>query len=170
MAASKTKKPVRKSQFKLTSEQEADLRKVFDIFSKGGEESGYGTISAEDIKIAFRALGYEPKQKEIRQLISGVDKDGKGLLDFNDYLAIMTKKMTQKDDVEDLQKAFELLDRDRDGKINSGDLQSVAAELGYFTGTMAEDLQEMIDFADKDGDGVVSEREFLKFLKKTTFE
>lgn len=45
-----------------------------------------------------------------------------GLLDFNDYLAIMTKKMTQKDDVEDLQKAFELLDRDRDGKINSGDL------------------------------------------------
>ncbi|XP_052721846.1 uncharacterized protein LOC128192868 [Crassostrea angulata] len=169
-AASKTKKPVRKSQFKLTAEQEADLRKVFDIFSKGGEESGYGTISAEDIKIAFRALGYEPKQEEIRQLISGVDKDGKGLLDFNDYLAIMTKKMTQKDDVEDLQKAFELLDRDGDGKINSGDLQSVAAELGYFTGTMAEDLQEMIDFADKDGDGVVSEREFLKFLKKTTFE
>lgn len=99
-----------------------------------------------------------------------MDKDGKGLLDFNDYLAIMTKKMTQKDDVEDLQKAFELLDRDGDGKINSGDLQSVAAELGYFTGTMAEDLQEMIDFADKDGDGVVSEREFLKFLKKTTFE
>lgn len=64
-----------------------------------------------------------------------------GLLDFNDYLAIMTKKMTQKDDVEDLQKAFELLDRDGDGKINSGDLQTVAAELGYFTGTMGEDLQ-----------------------------
>lgn len=64
-----------------------------------------------------------------------------GLLDFNDYLAIMTKKMTQKDDIEDLQKAFVLLDLDGDGKINSGDLKRVAAELGHFTGTMVEELQ-----------------------------
>ena len=28
----------------------------------------------------------------------------------------------------------------------------------------------MIDFADKDGDGVVNEKEFIKFLKKTTFD
>ena len=62
-------------------------------------------------------------------------------MDFNDYLAIMTKKMTQKDDIEDLQKAFVLLDLDGDGKINSGDLKRVAAELGHFTGTMFEELQ-----------------------------
>jgi Ca2+-binding EF-hand superfamily protein len=53
----------------------------------------------------------------------------------------MTKKMTQKDDIEDLKKSFQLLDLDGDGKINSGDLIWVAKELGFYTGTMAEDLQ-----------------------------
>ncbi|XP_061190487.1 calcium-binding protein LPS1-beta-like [Saccostrea echinata] len=166
----KNSKITRKTHLKLTEEQELDLREAFDIFSRGGEEKGDGTIDAEDLKIALRALGFEPKQDEIGRLIADVDKDGKGLLDFNDFLAIMTKKMTQKDETEDLEKAFQLLDRDGDGKINSGDLKWVASELGYFTGTMAEELQEMIDFADRDGDGLVNEREFLKFLKKTSFD
>jgi Ca2+-binding EF-hand superfamily protein len=32
-----------------------------------------------------------------------------------------------------------------------------------------EELQEMIDEADRDGDGEVSEEEFIRILKKTSF-
>lgn len=41
----------------------------------------------------MRALGFEPKKEEIKKMISDVDKDGSGTIDFNDFLSMMTQKM-----------------------------------------------------------------------------
>jgi hypothetical protein len=48
---SKRSKITRNTHLKLTEEQEADLREAFDIFSRGGDETGDGTIDAEDLKV-----------------------------------------------------------------------------------------------------------------------
>ena len=41
----------------------------------------------------MRALGFEPKKEEIKKMISDIDKDGSGTIDFNDFLSLMTTKM-----------------------------------------------------------------------------
>lgn len=41
----------------------------------------------------MRALGFEPKKEEIKKLISEIDKEGTGKIDFNDFLSLMTAKM-----------------------------------------------------------------------------
>lgn len=41
----------------------------------------------------MRALGFEPKKEEIKRMVSEVDKDGTGKIDFNDFLTVMTQKM-----------------------------------------------------------------------------
>ena len=41
----------------------------------------------------MRALGFEPSKEEIRKLISQIDVDGSGTVDFNEFLVMMTTKM-----------------------------------------------------------------------------
>merc|ERR1719479_75807 len=113
----------------------------------------------------MRALGFEPKKEEIKKMISDIDKDGSGTIDFNEFLEMMTTKMSEKDSREEILKAFRLFDDDETGYITLKNLRRVAKEIGE--NMTDEELQEMIDEADRDGDGQVSEEEFLRIMKKT---
>ena len=50
-----------------------------------------------NLKVAMRALGFEPKKEELKQMIAGVETDGTGAIDFNDFLKIMSQKMSERD-------------------------------------------------------------------------
>ncbi|KAJ3126480.1 hypothetical protein HK098_007462 [Nowakowskiella sp. JEL0407] len=145
----------------LTQEQKHEIREAFDLF----DTTGSGTIDVKELKVAMRALGFEPKKDEIRKMIADVDKDGTGMIDFNDFLELMTSKMGERDSREEILKAFKLFDDDETGKISFKNLKRVAKELGE--NLTDEELQEMIDEADRDGDGEVSQEEFLRVMKKT---
>lgn len=54
-----------------------------------------GTIDAKELKVAMRALGFEPKKEEIKKMISDIDKDGNGTIDFQEFLEMMTSKMVR---------------------------------------------------------------------------
>ena len=113
----------------------------------------------------MRALGFEPKKEEIKKMIADVDREGRGVIEFQDFLDLMTVKMAERDPREEILKAFRLFDDDNTGKISLKNLKRVARELGE---TMTdEELQEMIDEADRDGDGEISEEEFIRIMKKT---
>jgi len=43
----------------------------------------------------MRALGFEPTKDEIKKMISDIDKDGSGTIDFNEFLEMMTAKMVK---------------------------------------------------------------------------
>ena len=44
----------------------------------------------------MRALGFEPKKEEIRKMIADCDKDGSGVIDFTEFLDMMTVKMAER--------------------------------------------------------------------------
>jgi Ca2+-binding EF-hand superfamily protein len=41
----------------------------------------------------MRALGFEPKKDEIKKMIAEVDKDGSGVIEFNEFLELMRVKL-----------------------------------------------------------------------------
>lgn len=43
----------------------------------------------------MRALGFEPKKEEVKKMISDIDKDGSGTIDFQEFLQMMTAKMVR---------------------------------------------------------------------------
>merc|ERR1711985_22884 len=122
----------------ITEEQKQEIREAFDLF----DTDGSGAIDAKELKVAMRALGFEPKKDEIRKMISDIDKDGDGTSDFDEFMMMMTEK----DSREEIVKAFRLFDDDETGRISFKNLKRVAKELGE---TMTdEELQEMVDEAD----------------------
>ena len=137
----------------LTEEQKQEIREAFDLF----DTDGSGTIDDKELKVAMRALGFEPKKEEIKKMISDIDKDGSGTIDFEEFLEMMTAKMSERDSREEILKAFRLFDDDETGKISFKNLKRVAKEIGE--NMTDEELQEMIDEADRDGDGEINEEE-----------
>ncbi|VDO58707.1 unnamed protein product [Schistosoma margrebowiei] len=159
VAGSKIKKSKAKSDVKLvlTTNQKRDLLEAFKLL----DNEGSGLIKAREIKVALRALGFDPTAADIRQIISEHDPENKGMSGFLD---IMTSKMVEKSDKADIIKAFRICDDDDSGKLTLSKLKRAAQILGE--DITDEEIQEMIDEADKNGDGEVSEEEFLWIMRK----
>mmetsp|Transcript_74044 Transcript_74044/g.160128 ORF Transcript_74044/g.160128 Transcript_74044/m.160128 type:complete len:102 (+) Transcript_74044:220-525(+) len=100
-------------------------------------------------------------------MISDLDRDGSGSIEFEEFLDMMTARMSDKDTRQDIEKVFRLFDDDKTGKVTFNNLKRVAKELGE--NMSDEDLMEMIDRADTDGDHAVSFEEFYAIMTKKTF-
>lgn len=148
-----TRKKAR-SQFRqeLTDDQKADIKEAFELF----DTNANGYITLQDLRVALRALGFEPAKQEIKRLISQLsnnaqsrdnDKDKEGIItiDYNDFLDIMTTKMSERDGEAQLEKAFILFSQEKD-HITLEDLERISIELGE--NMTLQELQTMIEEAE----------------------
>ncbi|KAM6220979.1 centrin-4-like [Rhynchocyon petersi] len=152
----------RVAKIQVNEAQKQEIKEAFDLF----DVDGSGMIDVKELKIVMQALGFEPKKDEIKKMIAEIDKKGNGIITFEDFFAIMSVKMSEKDENEEILKAFKLFDDDDTGSITLSNIKRVAKELGE--NLTDDELQEMLTEADCDGDGVISEEEFLRMMKKTT--
>ena len=144
----------------LSEEEIEEIREAFNLF----DTDGSGTIDPKELKAAMQSLGFEAKNQTIYQMIGDIDKDNDGSIDFEEFLDMMTAKMSDKDTREDIQKVFNLFDDDQTGRITLRNLKRVAKELGE---TMSDaELMEMIERADTDQDGEISPDEFYGIMTK----
>lgn len=51
------------------------MQEAFDLFDTDGSEH----IDAKELKVAMRALGFEPRKEEINKMIADIDRDGASL-------------------------------------------------------------------------------------------
>ncbi|VVC41046.1 EF-Hand 1, calcium-binding site,EF-hand domain pair,EF-hand domain [Cinara cedri] len=149
------------SKFEFSEKQLADIKEAFQLFNRDGS----GSIETKELKVAMRALGFEPKKEEIKRMLNSLNKQHNSFITYEDFINLMSMKMADKDSREEIIKAFKLFDDNCSGKITFQNLKRIAQELGE--NIADEELQEMIDEADKDGDGEVSQEEFLQIMKKT---
>lgn len=160
VSKTKTQQP-KKSRSELTEEQKQEIKEAFDLF----DTEGRNEIDAKELKVAMRALGFEPKKEEVRKILQDIDKNGEGVIRFEDFAEIMTVKMLERDPVEEMKKAFMLICEEGHDKITLKSLKKTAEELGE--NMTKEELQEMLEEADRDGDGEIGEEDFIKIMKKT---
>lgn len=97
-------------------------------------------------------------------MISDLDADGNGNIVFEDFLHLMTSRVSDKDSRENIKKVFNLFDDEKTGFLSIKNLRRIVRELGE--NIEEHELQEMIDKADLDHDGMISEEEFYLILTK----
>jgi calmodulin len=111
---------------KLTEEQIAEYKEAFSLFDKSGD----GTITTKDLGTVIRALGKNPTEAELQDIINEVDPNGDGTVDFPAFLTIMARKMKDTDTEEDIIEAFRVFDKDGSGVISAAELRHVMTNLG----------------------------------------
>lgn len=144
----------------LTDEQKKDITEGFRVLDMDGSN----TITPNDLKVALRALGYEPDKDMIRRLVAEMDRGGvSNNLVLSEFLDIMRHKFFAEDVEEELQLAFPLFTEGKSDYITLEDLKRVAMEVGE--DIPEESLREMIEAADVlDRDRKISYEEFMKML------
>ena len=78
----------------------------------------------------MKALGVVVDKVELKKMITDVDADGSGSVEFPEFLQMMTAKMGSSDSKEDVVKVFKMFDENGTGKIDFKALRKVAKELG----------------------------------------
>lgn len=152
-------KKVSENQKLLSPQQKEEIKMAFDFF----DLTGAGTIDAKNLKVVLRALGFDPSNDEIAELIRSLGRDiGTGpvkleeyTIDFQEFLEIMIEKMEEGDFTDDIEKTFDLfLDHElkqknkADGKgageeyITKKSLMAIVQELGE--DLTEEEVEELI--------------------------
>ncbi len=162
-------KEMKKNEFRLrqglSKKQKEDLKTAFNLF----DTDGLGTINVSELKVALRALGFEPGKDEIKKLLGANEENGEkdinitSAIDFNEFLNIMEMKMMEKETEEEISRAFELFADNEDTGITFESLKRIAHRLEE--NVTDEELNMMLNEAklNKEISGV-SREEFRNIL------
>ncbi|KAL3874513.1 hypothetical protein ACJMK2_037519 [Sinanodonta woodiana] len=111
-----------------------------------------GLISTQKLGAVLRALGNNPTEIEIQEMIDEVDSGDTGMLDFESFLDVMASREFEDEDHETaLREAFRMFDRDGNGYIDAEELRICMVNLGEKL--TLEEVEEMIKEVDVDFDG-----------------
>ncbi|KAF4367003.1 hypothetical protein CsatB_014132 [Cannabis sativa] len=161
----------------VNNNRKDELRKVFSTFDKNSD----GFITKQELMESLRNIRIFMTEKEVEEMVLKLDANGDGLIDFEEF-GLLCESMTGggggeqgKDEVngneslfeneEDLKEAFDVFDRDKDGRISVEELGSILSSLGLKEGKKMENCKEMIKKVDMDGDGMVNFEEFKSMMK-----
>ncbi|EXB93240.1 Calmodulin-like protein 11 [Morus notabilis] len=142
----------------LTEQHIADFQEAFYLLDKDGD----GCITIDELATAIKSLDQNPTEEELQRMISEVDVDGNGTIEFGEFLNLMARKMKEHEAEEELREAFRVFDKDQDGYISPTELRHVMINLGEKL--KDEELEQMIREADLDGDGLVNYEEFVRMM------
>ncbi|XP_014787760.1 neo-calmodulin [Octopus bimaculoides] len=136
----------------------SEYREAFTMFDRDKD----GKITARELGTVLRSLGQNPTEQEIRDMINEVDFDGNGTIEFNEFLAMMSKRQSETNELQEVTDAFKVFDKDDDGFIDASELRHVMVTLGEKLSD--KEVADMIREADVDGDGQINYQEFIRIM------
>jgi calmodulin len=133
----------------LSAEQVEEFQQAFSLY----DTDGGGSITAAEFGSFLRSVGENPTEAELAQMVTEIDTDGDGEIDFGEFLAMMAKQMKAADGEEEIREAFKVFDQDGRGFIDADELRDVLKSLGMVADDEECTTHDMIRVGDVDGDG-----------------
>ncbi|KAL3230095.1 Cell division control protein 4 [Nakaseomyces bracarensis] len=130
---------------------------IFTLFDKKGQ----GSIPKDVVGDYLRAIGYNPTNKQVADILSGsgetltLDEVEKLVSSHQDLLDATTKGK-----VEDFVKAFQVFDKDNTGKVSVGDLRYMLTGLGEKL--TDEEVDELLKGVEVDSEGMIDYKKFIE--------
>lgn len=136
---------------RTTDKEIKEEMKTFRELDKNND----GYITVHELKSALKD---KMNQEEIKEILSGVDTDKNGAINYTEFIAATLNKILSNDRTR-IEKAFKVLDKNGDGTINEKDLREVLSgnNLQFFDSKI---VNEIIKECDINKDGSVTFEEF----------
>ncbi|XP_021344883.1 neo-calmodulin-like, partial [Mizuhopecten yessoensis] len=125
-----------------------EYKEAFNMYDKDHD----GIISTQKLGAVLRALGHNPTEIEMQEMIDEIDSEDTGSVDFESFLdVVMSRDIDDEDHERALREAFKMFDRDGNGYIDAEELRLCMMNLGEKL--TQDEVEEMIREVDVDFDG-----------------
>ncbi|XP_068643803.1 probable calcium-binding protein CML15 [Aristolochia californica] len=153
----------------MGSMQADQLQQLRDIFARFDMDCD-GSLTHLELAALLRSLGLKPSGDQIHVLLSNMDANGNGAIEFDELVEAIMPDMNEEILVnqEQLMEVFRSFDQDGNGYISAAELARAMAKMGH--PLTFRELTEMLREADTDGDGVISFTEFATIMAKSAAE
>ncbi|KAG0199205.1 hypothetical protein BGX28_007475 [Mortierella sp. GBA30] len=140
----------------MTGIQIKELKEAFNLYDR----KGTGTISSSSLGDLLRAIGQNPTQAEIRELISQAEPT----LSFDAFskIALRADGFKPAGTVDELLVGFKVFDPKDDGTIAADDLRRVLTTMGEVLDT--KEIDQLLAGAKIDKDGMINYEAFVRDL------
>ncbi|KAL9270192.1 putative calcium-binding protein CML10 [Drosera capensis] len=140
-----------------------DIRKIFSTFDVNSD----GKISSLELQSILESLGTATTDSELALMMTEMDSNSDGFVEFPEFAEFYNRTDGKgfggvEDEVRELKEAFDVYDKDKNGKISPKELLAVLKGLGEKCDL--KDCKRMIGEVDVDGDGQVNFEEFKKMM------
>ena len=99
---------------------------LFKKFDKGKKNA----VAIKDLGNMMRLLGYNPTEKEIKEMIANLDIAATGYFNKESFLACLARKERDSDTIQELINAFKVFDREGNGKIEEKYMRYILCKMG----------------------------------------
>ncbi|XP_052765503.1 calmodulin-A-like [Mya arenaria] len=131
----------------------------FNLFDRDGNAG----LDISELATVFRALGQNPTDAELRDILKKFDINHNGRLERDEFEQMVQSYMKPMWQVkEELKDAFRIFDKDGNGLIDTSELENVLKKYGE--PLTHRQSKELISLMDKNRDGRVDMDDFVKFL------
>ncbi|KAF9674163.1 hypothetical protein SADUNF_Sadunf10G0099000 [Salix dunnii] len=146
--------------------QTDQLKQLKDIFMRFDMDSD-GSLTQLELAALLRSLGLKPTGDQLHVLLSNMDANGNGYVEFDELVSAILPDMNEEVLInqEQLLEVFRSFDRDGNGFITAAELAGSMAKMGH--PLTYRELSDMMREADTNGDGVLSFHEFANILAKS---
>merc|ERR1711977_759347 len=116
---------VKKKEVQVSEKDLEEFKEAFNLFDT--DKSGF--IDAMELAFCMRALGFEPTDAEIKEMLQKTDQDGNGAVEFMEFVDLVSGRMDRRDPEDECKDGFAMFDVDNKGYIEDKDLADNEPEL-----------------------------------------
>ena len=162
-----TEKAIQNFNEELEQRQNEEIKEVFNLF----DVERKGIINGHNMKICFKTLGIDMKQKEIDDLLKQIcNKDITQTFKYDEFFQIVKKKLKEKNPDIEYGEQFKLLcdykpgdERDLEKiTLNKEYLADLAKNVGEIMSS--DEIDEMISIVGGEN-GTINIHQFIEFMK-----
>ena len=110
----------------FTPEQMMEYQRAFQLF----DEDRDGHLDSNELKLLLKSIGQNLTKEELQDVIKGVDENQNNLIEFKEFLELMSKLGRDLTIENELNEAFRIFDTDSHGKLTGADLKMMMTKHG----------------------------------------
>jgi calcium-dependent protein kinase len=153
----------------LSEDSISTLRQVFEAL----DENEDAVLTVEEVQQGLKAAGVDTCES-LHEMLRAVDSDGSGVAEYPEFLAAtLDREQHMEESV--CRAAFQIFDRDGDGKITKDEIAMMlscgrAQNVAIAEGSDVREIERAVVEADADGDHCINFEEFVCLLRGTVIQ
>jgi calmodulin len=144
----------------LSVEEIAEFQEIFNLVDKDGG----GSITKIELAELMDTLGIDADPEEIDHMIAEIDQDGNGTIDFEEFVAVMSRKVEASYTADQVKNAFKVFEAPgHPGTVKSENLVKALCTYGTESLTEAQ-AKDLVSQLDTDAAGYVNYMDYMNMM------